>query len=82
MRRIALYDISHNPDKAWNTFSDEITALQSDLSIIQGSYSALGEIPNDIRKRLLVLSEQIQFAVNRQYVEAVRLPFLFQTSKV
>lgn len=65
MRRIALYDISHNPDRAWSTFSDEIAALRSDLSIVQGSYSSLGEIPNDIRKTLLALSEQIQFAVNR-----------------
>lgn len=63
MNRVEYYDICHEPQKAWNTFSDEIKHLENDLFIINANKIKIGEIPADIQKTLFSLKLSIEKAL-------------------
>jgi len=57
------YNIIHHPEKAWNTFSNQISHLQNDLFIVQANTRTLGVIPADILQRLETLKNAIERAL-------------------
>ena len=63
MNRVEYYDICHEPQKAWNTFSDEIKHLENDLFIINAIKINIGESPADIQKTLFSLKLSIERAL-------------------
>lgn len=52
MERINYYDIHNDPQKAWNILSNEISALENDISIMKNNSETVGEMPWDIQQRL------------------------------
>ena len=52
MDRVDSYIIHHNPAQAWNTFANEISALENDLTIMRNNEKTLGKMPSDIKNRL------------------------------
>lgn len=57
------YNIINYPEKAWNTFSNQISHLQNDLFIVRANNKTLGEIPTDIIQRLETLKNAIEKAL-------------------
>lgn len=57
------YNIIHCPEKAWNTFSNQISHLQNDLFIVKANTGTLGAMPADILRRLETLKKAIEEAL-------------------
>lgn len=60
METINAYDMHHNKEKTWNTFSNEINNLRCDLYILTYNKSIVGEMPEDIKKQLKALQLEIK----------------------
>ena len=61
--RVSAYDISHKPQKAWNTFSAQIKHAENDLFILTTNRAKVGEIPRDIKQSLRSLRDAIDRAL-------------------
>jgi len=60
MNRVSSYDIFNKPARAWNTLSDQIKHLDTDLFIMTINKDKVGEIPQDIRTSLRSLQITIE----------------------
>lgn len=61
MDRVSSYDVFNKPTRAWNTFSDQVKHLDTDLFIMTANKDKVGEIPQDIRASL----RSLQMAIER-----------------
>ena len=63
--RIDSYVLEHNPQEAWNIFSNQVKHLETDLYIISNNEKRIGKIPNDIQKELSHLKSFIQYYLEK-----------------
>lgn len=61
--RINAYNISHKPQKTWDTFSAQIKHAENDLLLMTANCAKVGKIPRDIRQTLRSLRDAIDRAL-------------------